>query len=156
MQLTLATLSSLLTVHLTASTSFVTRKDSGVLSSEYTPVNEKGKAAPPKRVMYYVCLFPPYTTWSSILTCTPGGGLWYSRDQDNPVWFRHPRLSRWSYTIHQGPWSCSLRSIWVVARQGGSFRTHCKLHRKYCEQILREVRDERRCVTSPSICVSQK
>ncbi|KAI0744080.1 chloride channel [Daedaleopsis nitida] len=56
--LALAIVSSLLTIHLTASTSFVTRKDSGVLSSTFASGDDaKGISHPPpggnRKVMYY-------------------------------------------------------------------------------------------------------
>ncbi|KAI9507422.1 chloride channel [Russula earlei] len=58
--LLLALVSSLLTIHLTASTSFVTRKDSGVLSPDFDTPTEDGKRfAPPadsparRKVLYY-------------------------------------------------------------------------------------------------------
>jgi chloride channel 3/4/5 len=57
-QLTLATLSCLLTIYLTASDTFVTRKDSGVLSADYAPKAEDVRGAQteaPRRVMFYVC-----------------------------------------------------------------------------------------------------
>jgi chloride channel 3/4/5 len=60
-QLVLALLSALLTIHLTASTSFVTRKDSGVLSPDFAnAVDSKRMAAQvntpdgKRQVMYYV------------------------------------------------------------------------------------------------------
>ncbi|KZT10826.1 uncharacterized protein LAESUDRAFT_721216 [Laetiporus sulphureus 93-53] len=58
--LTLAVVSSLLTIHLTTSTSFTTWKDSGVLSPEFTDPDEDQKVAqiltetePKRKVMYY-------------------------------------------------------------------------------------------------------
>ena len=56
-----ATISSLLTVHLTASTAFTTRKDSGVLSPQFDNTNNKQSNSPTKRkTLYYVC---PRTHW---------------------------------------------------------------------------------------------
>ncbi|TFY72949.1 hypothetical protein EVG20_g64 [Dentipellis fragilis] len=59
-RLLLALISSLLTLHFTASTSFVTRKDSGVLSPDFANKDEDGKvSAPPadnpskRKIMYY-------------------------------------------------------------------------------------------------------
>ncbi|KAI0633238.1 chloride channel [Trametes polyzona] len=56
----LAVISSLLTIHLTASTSFITRKDSGVLSSTFATGNDGQKltdppagGAAPRKVLYY-------------------------------------------------------------------------------------------------------
>ncbi len=56
-------ISSLLTIHLTASTSFVTRKESGVLSSAFatgddgkSTVNPPAGGAQPRKVLFYVCL----------------------------------------------------------------------------------------------------
>ncbi|KAI9450294.1 chloride channel [Lactarius psammicola] len=56
----LALVSSILTIYLTASTSFVTRKDSGVLSPDFTPPTEYAKifkpsSEPPakRKVLYY-------------------------------------------------------------------------------------------------------
>jgi chloride channel 3/4/5 len=49
----------MLTIYLTASTSFVTRKESGVLSPNFAPQNTKDtpQAVEPKRkVLYYVSL----------------------------------------------------------------------------------------------------
>ena len=58
MQIALAVVSSLLTIYLTASTSFVTRKDSGVLSSTFaTGDDNKSLANPPapaRKVLFYV------------------------------------------------------------------------------------------------------
>ncbi|PCH36064.1 hypothetical protein WOLCODRAFT_166656 [Wolfiporia cocos MD-104 SS10] len=57
--LTLAVISSLLTIHLTASTSFITRKDSGVLSPDFADidVDQKAAAVPAgehkRKVLYY-------------------------------------------------------------------------------------------------------
>ncbi|KIJ67825.1 hypothetical protein HYDPIDRAFT_107337 [Hydnomerulius pinastri MD-312] len=49
-----ATISSLLTIYLTASTSFITRKESGVLSPQFVSNNGKHTASQPKRKeMYY-------------------------------------------------------------------------------------------------------
>jgi chloride channel 3/4/5 len=52
--------SSVLTIYLTASTSFVTRKDSGVLSPDFASRDEDGKVSPPpsdppakRQVLYY-------------------------------------------------------------------------------------------------------
>ncbi|EMD37662.1 hypothetical protein CERSUDRAFT_114309 [Gelatoporia subvermispora B] len=57
--LTLATISSLLTIYLTASTTFVTRKDSGVLAPEFETADASQKAAlapvseQKRKVLYY-------------------------------------------------------------------------------------------------------
>ncbi|KAI0275532.1 chloride channel [Russula aff. rugulosa BPL654] len=58
--LLLALTSSVLTIYLTASTSFVTRKDSGVLSPDFASLDEDGKVSPPpsdppvkRQVLYY-------------------------------------------------------------------------------------------------------
>ncbi|KAG8213974.1 chloride channel [Butyriboletus roseoflavus] len=49
-----ATASSLLTIHLTASTSFTTRKDSGVLSPRFSDTDDKHSNSPKKRqILYY-------------------------------------------------------------------------------------------------------
>ena len=58
-QLTWAVISSLLTIYLTASNSFATRKDSGVRGSSFAHAEEAKdpSATPPphkRRVMYYV------------------------------------------------------------------------------------------------------
>lgn len=56
----MAIVSSLLTINLTASTSFVTRKDSGVLSESFPDADREGKTPavpePKRKVLYYVCL----------------------------------------------------------------------------------------------------
>lgn len=58
--------SALLTIHLTASNSFITRKDSGVLAPDFAGAIEGQKAAsvpagePKRKVMYYVCMECPY------------------------------------------------------------------------------------------------
>lgn len=58
-----ATTSSLLTIYLTASTSFTTRKDSGVLSPQFDNTNNKQSNSPIKRkTLYYVC---PRIRWIS-------------------------------------------------------------------------------------------
>lgn len=61
LQLVMAITSSLLTIYLTASTSFITRKDSGVLSETFAEDDDNGKVDPPvpgseqkRRVLYYV------------------------------------------------------------------------------------------------------
>ncbi|TFY62566.1 hypothetical protein EVJ58_g3780 [Rhodofomes roseus] len=57
--LTWAVLSALLTIHLTSSNSFITRKDSGVLAPDFADADEDQKAAavpagePKRKVMYY-------------------------------------------------------------------------------------------------------
>ncbi|CAL1706418.1 unnamed protein product [Somion occarium] len=58
--LVMAITSSLLTIYLTASTSFITRKDSGVLSETFAEDDDNGKVDPPvpgseqkRRVLYY-------------------------------------------------------------------------------------------------------
>ncbi|KAI0358560.1 hypothetical protein OH77DRAFT_1494220 [Trametes cingulata] len=58
--ISLAIISALLTIYLTASTSFVTRKDSGVLSSTFATGNDDSKltnppagGAAPRKVLYY-------------------------------------------------------------------------------------------------------
>ncbi|KAF9241627.1 chloride channel [Melanogaster broomeanus] len=58
-----ATISSLLTIYLTASTSFTTRKDSGVLSPEFDNSNGEHTASQPKRkVLYYGSGIPEVKT----------------------------------------------------------------------------------------------
>ena len=56
--------SCLLTIKLTASTSFITNKDSGVLSPSFGATDEskaddKPVPEPKRKVMYYVRLTPP-------------------------------------------------------------------------------------------------
>jgi chloride channel 3/4/5 len=53
-------LSSVLTIYLTASTSFVTRKDSGVLSPDFASLDNNGKVSTPpsdlpakRKVLFY-------------------------------------------------------------------------------------------------------
>ena len=58
--------SALLTIHLTASNTFITRKDSGVLAPDFADADEDQKAAsvpagePKRKIMYYVCIVSPY------------------------------------------------------------------------------------------------
>ena len=59
----MAFISCILTLKLTASTSFVTRKESGVLSEEFAGGETKAAATsagaePKRRVLYYVSLLP--------------------------------------------------------------------------------------------------
>lgn len=57
----MAIISSILTLKLTASTSFVTRKESGVLSEQFAHDEPKAGGAagaePKRRVLYYVSVF---------------------------------------------------------------------------------------------------
>jgi len=58
-QVLLASTSSLLTIYLTASTSFVTRKESGVLSPESDKNGEQNQSSPlqpNRKELYYVCI----------------------------------------------------------------------------------------------------
>ena len=57
LQVLLASISSLLTIHLTASTSFMTRKESGVLAPEFDKSDEQAQSSssqPKRKVLHYV------------------------------------------------------------------------------------------------------
>jgi len=104
-QLTWAIISALLTIYLTASNSFVTRKDSGVLGPSFAHADElkDPDVIPPsqkRKVMYYVggtrsTSHPTIVTESFI-------GCWkrHPGDQDDPLGFRYSRVSWWSNSVH--------------------------------------------------------
>ena len=78
-QLVWAIISCVLTLKLTASTSFKTRKDSGVLSPAFASDGEANKIAPsqpdPKRkVMYYVRISSYRTIWNVLTSTTQAAG----------------------------------------------------------------------------------
>lgn len=125
-QLTWATISCLLTIYLTASNSFVTRKDSGVLGPSFAETDEDKETStvyPPQKrqVMYYVgltLLHSPYAAAES----SPGCRKWYPGDQDDPLGVRHPWLSRWSNPVYEIGWSGALCCFGVIARYAPMLR----------------------------------
>lgn len=83
-QLVWAVISCLLTIHLTASNSFVTRKDSGVLGPSFAEADEVKERdtvqSPQKRqVMYYVGINTPSSVLIAPESCI-GCWKWYPRD----------------------------------------------------------------------------
>lgn len=162
-QLFLALSSTLLTLYLTNSTSFVTRKESGVLAPDFpgAPPEVKDQlppAAMKRKVMYYVCLggrfigillindirlreaeFPKSRQSSLVrqfFLCLPRLLM------DVLDRLCYPRLPRWSGVVHQVSWIGTLRCFGSLPWQRGSSGTHRQLYRKYHKSLLREVREQ--------------
>ena len=87
-QVILAVTSCLLTTYLTASTSFVTRKESGVLAPDFPaePDSKRPTGEPKRRVLYYVSLISLCQRPLDV-TVSAGCWKWHPRNQDHPFWF---------------------------------------------------------------------
>ena len=145
-QLFLALVSSILTIYLTASTSFVTRKDSGVLSPDFATPIEDGKVLqtprePPakRKVLFYAA----GSGIPEIKTILSGMQIIINRSTSFSPEFslrlRHPRLPWRAHAIHQGCRISFICRIGPLIGERGSFCTHRKLHRKYCKPVFFKV-----------------
>lgn len=89
-QVTLAVASSFLTIYLTDSTTFTTRKESGVLAPDFSKSDDNSndqttQTVPKRKVMYYVST-PWILAIRYSLTSSPGCWKWDSRNQNNSFW----------------------------------------------------------------------
>lgn len=166
-QLILALTSSLLTIYLTNSTTFVTRKESGVLSPQFSvstdePAKDRiSPAAARRKVMYYVRLKLNDCTRSHLMAYQQAAGsgipeiktilsgaLHVDRTISTRgsllvlIRIRHSWLSRWPCTLHKGRWSRSLRCFRPLAWQRGSICPHCELHWQYCQPLDKQIREQ--------------
>lgn len=144
-QLILALVSAILTIYLTASTSFVTRKDSGVLSPDFATPTEDSKlfkqpseSHPKRKALYYAAGsgIPEIKTILSgtqiITNCSSPSNLPFDR-------LRHTWLPWRSHTIYQGRRTDFICCIGPLTWKRRSFCAHRQLPRKYCKPVFLKV-----------------
>lgn len=147
--MSLALTSALLTIYLTNSTTFVTRKESGVLAPDFPGSVDGSKGPTPvpvskRKVMYYV-----RCSWRSLHQVL--AEFYYTRRLVagflklkqfylvsgcvrfflalQILSFRsrvcYPRLPRWSDIVHEVGWPGIIRCIWPFPWQRRSICTYC-------------------------------
>ncbi len=137
-QIILAVISALLTLNLTASTSFITRKDSSVLSSSFVAGDDaKSRAQAPgtagRKVLYYVCdpCFRLDIALTVLFQAAGSGipeiktilsGMWrvpvncFTQFTQDMVRFCYSRIPWRTYSVYEGGRAGTLRRFRALTR----------------------------------------